>query len=451
MEAKVEERHLSEGATECSEHPTTPLKNCSTVIDSDDELSERHTGTLRDLARKNQSVILRQGSKRDSFHTPPCREDSVVSFSLNKKTVNVRSPGDIRKDTGKWAGVEQKGQFLGQSVGEAGRFLPESPALGFTRIPSQAFSHVPDNPAVVEQATVKHEHSDADEDDGCPICLGDDEENEFITTNCSHKFHSTCILEYLRLRNRYQCPMCSTDIEHLNLPDGEVLTQAALKEKFYAPAWDLKFKQHPDYQLSFYSVTDEVKDLPLAVGQNEDRVWIQHCTFPAIVLQLVDSNGNDCHIDDDHDIDVIAQHLCPNAELFNCKVKAQNDGTAIFSNLVLHISKTEVIGCETVFPLRFQVRVSSELSHLPVHNKQVFAGVRFPDNLREGTLPKEQLAASNNTAAPPNSSPLDQAEKKPSASNFAKPPSMRKTREIHHEKRRNGKQAACCGAECVIS
>eukprot|EP01064_Diplonema_japonicum_P004393 TRINITY_DN1285_c0_g2_i1.p1 TRINITY_DN1285_c0_g2~~TRINITY_DN1285_c0_g2_i1.p1 ORF type:complete len:471 (+),score=101.64 TRINITY_DN1285_c0_g2_i1:101-1513(+) len=451
----------------CSESMDhTPIRKCSTVLctegeasEHDDEESEHHH-TLRDLAKRNRNspqsqsltFIPRNPSepshRRGSLATSPARDDSMVSIPLRRRTsggsvfVNVRSPGEIRKNTKKWAGIvndTKKAQFLGESQGEAGRFIPESPALGFTRVPSQAFSHVRDNPTVVEQATVAPHEA---EDRSCPICLTDDEECD-ITTNCNHKFHSQCLLEYLRLRNRYACPLCSSDIEHLTLPDGEILTQGALKDKFYAPAWDLRFKMHPDYDLSFYTYTDEVKDLPLTAGQDEERTWIQTCAFPAIVIQLVDSNGNECQILEEENVDVVAQHLCPNAELFNCKVRVQNDGTAIFSNMVLQISRYEVINSDQVFPLRFQVRVSHSASDLPVHNKQIFSGVRFPYKLREGKLPKESEPTTPTTTTSPIARVPD---KRPTTESLRR----REIKSPNTASPRSGRGAACCGSGCAV-
>ncbi len=40
----------------------------------------------------------------------------------------------------------------------------------------------------------------------CPICLSDDEEDDFIITLCLHKICKNCFLQILR-KNPF-CPMC---------------------------------------------------------------------------------------------------------------------------------------------------------------------------------------------------------------------------------------------------
>jgi len=45
--------------------------------------------------------------------------------------------------------------------------------------------------------------------DNCAICQENIIENKnILTTECNHKFHTTCYLNYVRYSNNYNCPIC---------------------------------------------------------------------------------------------------------------------------------------------------------------------------------------------------------------------------------------------------
>lgn len=51
------------------------------------------------------------------------------------------------------------------------------------------------------------------DDDACPICL-ESYGSDFVTTNCSHKFHSSCLGDWI-MRNP-TCPICRNNIISVN-------------------------------------------------------------------------------------------------------------------------------------------------------------------------------------------------------------------------------------------
>jgi hypothetical protein len=53
--------------------------------------------------------------------------------------------------------------------------------------------------------------------DCCPICLNNfsDADNNFhVIEECSHKFHSECLIKWLRTRNDSSCPLCRNVSQH---------------------------------------------------------------------------------------------------------------------------------------------------------------------------------------------------------------------------------------------
>ena len=69
--------------------------------------------------------------------------------------------------------------------------------------------------AVLEEDVLAREN-DLNEDmpvfdeDVCPICFGEIEEDEKEVLDCGHEFHKTCILELIRHNNK--CPKCRAHI-----------------------------------------------------------------------------------------------------------------------------------------------------------------------------------------------------------------------------------------------
>ena len=53
-------------------------------------------------------------------------------------------------------------------------------------------------------------------DDDCPICLGNEGGPTDYVTKCHHKFHKKCIEDWLKINNT--CPMCRAEIPHVGPP-----------------------------------------------------------------------------------------------------------------------------------------------------------------------------------------------------------------------------------------
>ncbi|KAJ9471738.1 hypothetical protein DIPPA_19396 [Diplonema papillatum] len=354
-------------------------------------------------------------------------DTSVISFTYSTRQQRLGQPVSVQVDVRpvnelkkrRWAGTEVIGQnscalsLTSRSRGSRGsqtegmmKRAMTKPAISlpssFNRIPSMIFRSSCKNEEVNRVDVVECEPyhdtkapedeitpapfcESEPEEDSCPICLDELDPDECLATNCNHRFHTQCLLEYLRLRNRYNCPLCTCDITNVNFPGGELLSQEELKEKFYAPAWDIKFKHKSDYDLSFFKDSDEVRPLHLTVGFGEEGNILQMTTLPAIVVQLVDSLGRECMLQGNEDVEIVADHAGADVQLYNATAKVQSDGTTCFSNLVLHIRPDIWVPDDRVFALRFKVVClgQSEEEALPCHEKEVFGGVRFPLDLRD--------------------------------------------------------------------
>jgi len=47
----------------------------------------------------------------------------------------------------------------------------------------------------------------------CSICLSEYEKgDEIMTTNCAHRFHKTCVMDWLERQNNTECPVCRDTI-----------------------------------------------------------------------------------------------------------------------------------------------------------------------------------------------------------------------------------------------
>eukprot|EP01060_Flectonema_neradi_P041095 TRINITY_DN9622_c0_g1_i2.p2 TRINITY_DN9622_c0_g1~~TRINITY_DN9622_c0_g1_i2.p2 ORF type:complete len:243 (+),score=50.83 TRINITY_DN9622_c0_g1_i2:814-1542(+) len=158
--------------------------------------------------------------------------------------------------------------------------------------------------------------------------------------------------------------------------------------------------------------TKKVKELPLTLENGDSGEPKQRCAVPTIGIQLVDSNGRDCGLDVDDNVEIHASHLCPRAELFNDKAIVSTDGTAIFGNLVVQIDEDEFIEEDNNFPLRFEVMgLGKTAERLPCHKKQLFAGIKFPMRLREchitpptnAIVPPETETEGGRNTSPPRS------------------------------------------------
>ncbi len=68
--------------------------------------------------------------------------------------------------------------------------------------------------------------------DICSICQENIEGTiNLMTTECNHKFHSTCYIKYINTSHKSSCPMCRNDC--LRQTNGESRTMSF----FYRDAW----------------------------------------------------------------------------------------------------------------------------------------------------------------------------------------------------------------------
>ena len=57
-------------------------------------------------------------------------------------------------------------------------------------------------------------------DTECSICLEHMSHNDVCTTKCNHKYHLTCMLDWLTVQKQNTCPICKTIIETSNRPNA---------------------------------------------------------------------------------------------------------------------------------------------------------------------------------------------------------------------------------------
>lgn len=68
-------------------------------------------------------------------------------------------------------------------------------------------------------AKVKPKKGKVGEDDKCPICLGEwEDDDDIVVSRCAHAFHKDCIRDWVRpgnkmgAPNRDKCPMCRSQL-----------------------------------------------------------------------------------------------------------------------------------------------------------------------------------------------------------------------------------------------
>ena len=57
-------------------------------------------------------------------------------------------------------------------------------------------------------------------DTECAICLEHMSNNDVCTTKCNHKYHLTCILDWITIQKKKTCPTCRTIIPTSNRPSA---------------------------------------------------------------------------------------------------------------------------------------------------------------------------------------------------------------------------------------
>eukprot|EP01063_Lacrimia_lanifica_P037366 TRINITY_DN7646_c0_g1_i2.p1 TRINITY_DN7646_c0_g1~~TRINITY_DN7646_c0_g1_i2.p1 ORF type:complete len:332 (+),score=47.64 TRINITY_DN7646_c0_g1_i2:536-1531(+) len=254
-------------------------------------------------------------------------------------------------------------------------------------------------------------------------------------TACWNTFALACNASFPSFSHVYHCPMCYADIEEVVLPDGQALAADKLKEQFYSPATDFVFSKKSDGpSLSFFEANDEVKDLALIKGKTAQGGWMQQAAFPCVIMQLLDSDGSACTLEEDAfvEVDVAFSGLEREARLDGNVGRFQINGTCLLGDLTLYIHAEEDLPEDKVVPLCFRIRVCDQSEHdLPVHGKEIYAGVRFPSASRE-TLeyrkPRTKKKEAPPSPADPSSVPPAQVHNDPAASpcrsaSSASPPS----------------------------
>eukprot|EP00754_Rhynchopus_humris_P050891 Rhum_TRINITY_DN9218_c0_g1::Rhum_TRINITY_DN9218_c0_g1_i1::g.32463::m.32463 len=362
----------------------------------------RNSLTLEEgfTSKRAQSWCATMGNLRDE------RSHKVISFNLeNHRDLKVRAPVDLPmtrnfsfqkvlkhqqelsttpNSVQPLSVPKKRASLLGASCGTP---LPHTTPISDTPsiispLPPSSVCDTPLPPAPEEE-----------DEEPCPICCEEDGEGDGKAEgwaevgNCRHRFHCICILEYLRFSNRYECPMCNGEIGELLLYDGEVLDAKSLKEQFYSPPADVIFRSL--HNISFFEEKGEVKSLPLVRTANEHKEIVQQAAFPTVILQLVDSEGRDCTLNNiADDITIEVTNDCSDSTCYNNTGKVQSDGRATINNMVLQINKSRTISEEDHITLEFRVKGEGVAELMPCNDTVIRGVVNFPTHLRESTLKK---------------------------------------------------------------
>ena len=116
---------------------------------------------------------------------------------------------------------------------------------------------------------------------------------------------------------------------------------------------------------------------------------MQQAAFPTVILQLVDSEGRDCTLNNiTDDITIEVTNDCSDSTCYNNTGKVQSDGRATINNMVLQINKSRTISEDDHITLEFRVKAEGVAECMPCHDTVVRGVVNFPTHLRESTLKK---------------------------------------------------------------
>lgn len=167
---------------ERSSNPTTEATKDKTEIA---RLSTVSSATLEGSVRVQQISISLKESKEEASDNGDSLSSPISSETTSKE-----------KEVDGESGIAAKGETEGGDD-------EETKVLQLQKNSTRSIGN-----------TRNGEIDDNDENEHvCPICLGDyDDEEPIFASQCSHKFHSQCILEWLHTKGHNDCPVCRSEM-----------------------------------------------------------------------------------------------------------------------------------------------------------------------------------------------------------------------------------------------
>eukprot|EP01064_Diplonema_japonicum_P027350 TRINITY_DN3939_c0_g1_i1.p1 TRINITY_DN3939_c0_g1~~TRINITY_DN3939_c0_g1_i1.p1 ORF type:complete len:441 (+),score=135.46 TRINITY_DN3939_c0_g1_i1:37-1359(+) len=208
----------------------------------------------------------------------------------------------------------------------------------------------------------------AADDDDCAMCLCPLTEDVCTLNPCGHRFHTECMFEFFSKCSVKGCIICRGDVDSLVKDNGEVVGLAELKRLFKVECFGLRFRTTPftgeeGTVSSFFTVPSHVKALTCTSTDNGQR----KVKIPAVVLELVDSDGN---LSTDHgDVFLSVLHSSATGTIAPDSVMFER-GVAVFKELECEYKPDKTR--PNLLAIKFQVEAPTAMAH----HKALYAGVK---------------------------------------------------------------------------